>query len=326
MRVFRIAGRILIGVLAGLLLLLVLLHLLVTVLYFDFFNHAKGEFIIPGLDTPFVPQGFDYIPGQGQFLISGYMNDGTASRVYVRESDGDVFCTTLQQTDGGPYTGHAGGICHNGDYVYIAGESGVDVFLLKDVLSGQSARMQGTVNTGYEMAYCGFYNGYLLAGNFYYPGTFETPANHRIVSPAGDSNTGLMTVFAMDSTAQFGINSVPVAAFSTPGQVQGFCFTDDNTIVLSTSYGMHSSTLQFYSVDTSRTSTLEVCGNQVPVFYLDSANKYNQVKLPPMAEELVHRNGRIYILCESASNKYFYGKFIRGYQVFSYDYQDEQVK
>lgn len=322
MRALRIVGRILLGFFSAMILLIVLLHLLVTVFYFDYFSHAKGEFIIPGLDTPFVPQGFDYIPGQGQYLISGYMNDGTASRVYVRESDGDLYSTLLQQSDGRDYTGHAGGICHNGEYVYIAGASGVDVFLLNDVLSGQTAQQLGTVSTGYEMAYCGFYNGYLLAGNFYYPGTYETPANHRIVTPAGDSNTGLMTVFAMDATAPLGINPAPVAAFSTPGRVQGFCFTEDNTIVLSTSYGLHSSTLQFYSVDTSRRSTLEVCGKQVPVYYLDSANQSNLVRLPPMAEELVHRNGRIYVLCESASNKFIYGKFIRGYQVFSYDYHE----
>lgn len=322
MRALRIAGRILLGLFSVIVLLLVVLHLLVTVLYFDYFSHAKGEFVIPGLDTSFVPQGFDYIPGQGQYLISGYMDDGTASRVYVRENDGDVYSTTLQQSDGGDYTGHVGGICHNGEFVYFAGAHGVDVFLLKDVLSGQTARMLGTVNTGYEMAYCGFYNGYLLAGNFYYPGTFETPANHRIVTPAGDSNSGLMTVFAMDATAEFGVNPAPVAAFSTPNRVQGFCFTDDYTIVLSTSYGLHSSTLQFYSIDTSRASTLEVCGKQVPVYYLDSANQSEEVRLPPMAEGLVHRNGRIYVLCESASSKYIFGKFIRGYQVFSYDYDE----
>ena len=322
MKALRIAGRILLGCLAATILLLVLLHLLVTVFYFDYFNHARGEFIIPGLDTPFVPQGFDYFPGEDRYLISGYMDDGTASRVYVRQSDGDVFSVSLQQSDGTAYTGHAGGICHNGDYVYIAGDSGVDVFLLEDILLQRPARMLGTVSTGYEMAYCGIYNGYLLAGNHFYPGSYETPANHRIVTPAGDSNTALMTVFAMDMTAEFGINPVPVAALSTPGLVQGFCFTDENTIALSTSHGLLSSNLQFYSIDTTHSSTLEVCGHRVPVYYLDSANQVDQVRLPPMAEELVHRNGRIYVLCESASNKYVFGRFIRGYQVFSYDYQN----
>ena len=321
MRVFRIAGRILIGVLAGLLLLLVLLHLLVTVLYFDFFNHAKGEFIIPGLDTPFVPQGFDYIPGQGQYLISGYMNDGTASRVYVRESDGDVLCTTLQQTDGGPYTGHAGGICHNGDYVYIAGESGVDVFLLKDVLSGQSARMQGTVNTGYEMAYCGFYNGYLLAGNFYHESTYETPEKHRITTPAGDANTALITVFREDFTSELGVDPVPVAAISTPGKVQGICFTSDEQIVLSTSYSVASSHLYYHNIDLDRRGTVEACGQRVPLFFLDSVTLSHTATLPPMSEELVFKDGNVLILCESACNKYIFGKFFRGYQVYSYDHE-----
>lgn len=322
MRVFRIAGRVLIGVLAGLLLLFVLLNLLVTVFYFDYFSHAKGEFIIPGLNTPFVPQGFDYVAGHNYYLISGYMDDGTASRVYVREGDGDTFSVPLEATDGTAYTGHAGGICHSGEYVYIAGKNGVDVFSLKDILAQQPARQLGTVVTGYKMAYCGVYNGYLLTGNFYYPGVYDTPANHRIVTPAGDSNTGLLTVFALNTGAEFGVAPEPVAAFSTPGQVQGFCFTDENTIALSTSYGLMSSHLQFYSIDLTHSSTLDVCGQLVPVYYLDSANLVDEVRLPPMAEELVHRNGRIYVMCESASNKYIFGKFIRGYQVFSYDYKE----
>lgn len=322
MKALQVAGKILIGIAAAIVLFLVVLYICVTASFFEFFSHSRGEFVIPGLNTPFVPQGFEYVSGQNLYLICGYMSDESASRVYVRDEAGDTFCSELLNADGSAYLGHAGGVCYNGDFVYIAGDNGLDVFLLSDILSGQPSRMQGTVITGYSMAYCSFYNGYLLAGNFYYPETYETPANHHIVTPAGDSNTGLITVFAMDSTETFGVKPTPVAAFSTSGRVQGMCFSDEGTIVLSTSYGFAPSELTFYSVDTLRKSSMDVRGQQVPIYYLDHANQIDQVRLPPMSEEIIHRNGRIYVLCESACSKYVFGRFIRGYQVFSYDYQD----
>lgn len=46
--------------------------------------------------------------------------------------------------------------------------------------------------------------------------------------------------------------------------------------------------------------------------YLDSGNEVEVIKAPPMSEELVYLNGKIYILCESASNKYIFGRLLRG--------------
>ncbi len=321
MKALKITGKVLLYVLVGLIVLLLLLRLGVTIRYFDYFNNSKSEFVIPGLNTAFVPQGFDYIERSDTYLICGYMNDDSASRVYVRHGD-DTHHVNLLYADGTPYRKHAGGICHNGAYLYIAGDDGVDVFSLHDVLEGRDAKKLGKILTGHDMAYCSFYDGYLLAGNFYHEKTYETPAHHRITTPAGDANTALITVFKADDDAAFGINPTPVAAFSTRGKVQGICFTSDEEIVLSTSYGVASSHLYRYRIDTLRATTIEVLGGEVPLYYLDSANLTDTITLPPMSEELVYRDGRIYVLCESACNKYFFGKFIRGYQVFAYNIND----
>ena len=37
-----------------------------------------------------------------------------------------------------------------------------------------------------------------------------------------------------------------------------------------------------------------------------------------MSEEIVYKDGRIYIMTESASNKYIFGKFMSGIEVYSY--------
>lgn len=319
MKGLKITGKVLLYILVALILLLLVLRFGVTAVYVDYFSNAKSEFVIPGLTTAFVPQGFDYIEDSDIYLICGYMSDDTASRVYVRNGEGQTHYSSLLNADGTPYVKHAGGICFNGDYAYVAGNDGVDVFLLADILAGRDAKMLGKISAGYGMAYCSFYNGYLLAGNFYHPEIYETPAHHRITTPNGDANTSVITIFKADSAAEFGINPTPVAAISAREKVQGICFTSDSEIVLSTSYGFASSHLYFYQIDTGRSAAVEVLGTQVPLYYLDSANLTKTVELPPMSEELVYRDGRVWVMCESACNKYIYGKFIRGYQVFAYD-------
>lgn len=309
-------------IVVAMILILLLLRLGVTAWYFDYFNHVQSEFLIPGLNDHWVPQGFDYIEESDTYLMCGYMSDGTASRVYIRSGAEDKGYVNLLYPDGTPYVKHAGGICHNGDFVYVAGDDGVDVFLLSDILDGGDAKKLGKIVLGHDMAYCSFYNGYLLAGNFYHPETYETPAHHRITTPAGNANTSLITIFKPDDTAQFGIDPVPVAAISAPEKVQGICFTSGEEIVLSTSYSIGSSHLYYHRIDTARKGEVEACGVSVPLFYLDDATLTDTVTFPPMSEELVYRDGRVYILCESACNKYIFGKFVRGYQVYSYGPED----
>ena len=53
----------------------------------EFFDNAKKEWEIPGLETTFTPQGFSKIEGQNKYLISGYMNDESPSRVYVIDGE-----------------------------------------------------------------------------------------------------------------------------------------------------------------------------------------------------------------------------------------------
>lgn len=324
MKGLKIAGKVLLYVLVVLILLLLVLRLGVTAMYFDYFSNSESQFLVPGLTTAFVPQGLEYAAGVDCYLMSGYMNDGSASRVYVRDGEGETRFVELRNNDGTDYTRHAGGICTNGEYVYLAGKNGVEVFLLSDFMNGTSAVNVGRIETGYDVACCTYYNGYLLAADFYYPETYETPAEHRITTPAGDANTALITVFKANEGAQFGIDPTPVAAFSITGKVQGLCMTSEKEIVLSTSYGFATSHLYFYDIDTTRSSTIALMDTQVPLYYLDSANLTDTVELPPMSEEIICRDGKILVMCESACNKYIFGKFIRGYQVFAYDFQNER--
>lgn len=317
MKLPKILRNILIGLLLFVLVVLVVLQLGVTVKYWDYYRNSDAGFAIPGLMDNFVPQGFDWDEATDTYFMCCYMSDNTSSRIYIRFADGTTRSTSLYHADGSVYDKHAGGICHNGDFIYVAGDDGIDVFSLEQVIMGGDAYMLGTIPTGHDMAFCSFHEGYLFAGNFYYPEHYETPAHHRIVSPAGDHNTSLITVFRADENAEFGIGPNAVAAISAPDKVQGMCFTE-NGIVLSISWSLTDSNLLFYSYDVQRVGSVEVLTGEVPLYYLDSENLVYTAVLPPMSEELVYRDGKVEVMCESACNKYIYGKLIRGWRVFEY--------
>jgi hypothetical protein len=309
-------------VLIAVLAVLLVLQVGVTVRYWDFFTNSRIQFLVPGLTDKFVPQGFEYMARLDAYLVSGYMSDGSASRVYVRDSKGDTIYGSLYNRDGTPYTDHAGGVCVNGSYVYLPGDNGVDVFLLHDIVKG-AATCLGTIEMGYRVDFCSFVDGYLLVGNFQYDGHYATPEFQHITTPAGDKNKGLITVFKADEKATFALDRNAVAAFSIREKVQGVCVTEDRKIILSTSWGTTDSVLYVYDLDTSRSEMMATVSGVVPMYYLDSANLTKTIIAPPMAEEMVCKDGRVLIMNESSSSKYIFGRFIRGSWVYGYDLSAE---
>ncbi|MDE7379894.1 MAG: hypothetical protein K2N14_02465, partial [Clostridia bacterium] len=275
----------------------------------------------PGLNDGFVGQGRDYIEEEQAFITCGYnAKKGECSLVYYIDKNGKSRCTKLKNADGTNYTGHTGGIAHYKEYFYITGNDGCDVFALADLLEGKSESvMLGEVKTFMDPAYCNVHNGKFYTGSFYRAGNYETPKEQRMTTPAGDANTAIITVFDIDDSAAdtFYISPEPVAAYSTRGLVQGMTFTEDQ-IVLSTSYGLAASYLYYYDNPSISGDQLTLNGKNIPLYYLDSACLAKTVKAPPMSEEIVYLDGRIYIMTESASNKYIFGKFMSGNHLYSF--------
>ena len=328
---------------------------------FEFYNNSDVVFKTPGVDdSNFVPQGMAYIVEKDTFLFTGYMGkpilgklgDDVASRVYVRNSNGDVTFTRLLNADGTPYTDHTGGVEYFGDYVYVTGEDshGLDVFSAADILAGKSeTKMLGTVKTYNSPAHCYTFSDadgqrYILAGSYHKDETvYLTPDHERITTPAGDKNTSVMTVFKLDSDAEFGVQPNPIAIISAKEMIQGICMTPDGQMVISSSWGLAKSKLFFY--DLSKVQCTEgytykgiiTYGdlenpdaekyeeefefNNIPLYYVDSSCLVNTVTAPPMSEELVCLDGRIIVFCESACNKYLFGKLTTGYDTYGYNYE-----
>ena len=313
---------------------LALLHLIDKLAYRSFYSNAEVAFATPGVNDGFVQQGLDYVEEDKIFLVAGYTSNGTASRVYVVDERGNAAYTELKNADGSDYLGHTGGIARNGEFVYITADDGLDVFAYADVVGdAASAKKLGEVPTYNDPAYCYIHNGYLLAGSFYIEGTYETPERERVTTPNGDRNTSAINVFKLDGSKEFGIDPIPRAVISTGGLVQGMCVTEKGKVVLSTSYGLRSSQLIIYDTsDLPKEENYRLAGTTedgetfafegLTRYYLDGGSLAETVKAPPMSEEIVYRNGKIYIMNESACNKYIFGKFTSGRNIYAYSYAE----
>lgn len=307
------------------LMVILLLFKLGERLYFNsFYSNAQVEFAIPGLMDGYIPQGFDYLEEEDAFLACGYMKDKSSSRVYLIQRDGSYTYTELRKANGDVYKGHTGGIEYFGDFLYITGADGLDVFSLKDVLEGKSqTKLLGEVSTfDLDPAHCFIHNGVIFVGSFYKAGDYDTPENHHFTTPAGDENKGGMISFDLDATAAFGVNPTPKAFYSVPSFVQGACVTDDGKLVLSTSWGISVSHLYVHNLEKihSYDKTTTVNGTEVPLYFVDSASLVDTINAPPMSEEIIYLEDKIWVMNESACNKYIFGKFTTGNDLYSYNY------
>ena len=158
----------------------------------------------------------------------------------------------------------------------------------------------------------------IYAGEFYREENYQTAETHKLTTAAGDYNQALIFAYHFsDDDALFGIDSEPFEVYSVTDLVQGMD-TCNGQIYLSTSYGTAVSHIYVYDKPESR-KELEIAGLSLPLYELDSSALRKDYKCPPMAEEIVCVDGRIYTMCESASNKYIFGKLTGAAKCYSTD-------
>lgn len=309
--------RILSGILALVLLAVGVFILRDRIMYSSFYKNAEKGMKIPGLWNGHVSQGFDYYEERGVYLTCGYDKSGGASRIYIMKGD-EATCVEMKLEDGSDHTGHTGGMDTYGDYLYITAADGCDLFLISDVFDGDGvAKRVGTVPTINDPAYCTIKGDLLYTGSFYDAGKYETPMEHRMKTPAGDQNMAIMSVYDLDPTTGKPKSEIPNLVFSTTSQIQGMTFVGDRVMVLASSYGLSTSKLRFYDLAKlpETQGVLKVGEAEVPVLYLDSTSLIETVEAPPMAEEIVWKDDRIWIMNESACTKYWFGKLTSGTRV-----------
>lgn len=322
----KMTGKRLLLVVLCSLLALILLVLFGGCAYFrlpvlSYYRASEKAFRIPGLSDGLIPQGLDYDERTDLFWVGGYCTDGSASPVYlVRRSDGSLYKTLyLASPSGEDFCGHAGGLTVVGDYVYVAGGADCCLYVyscdeMMTAEDGASVRSLGCFETGtgedaLHVSFVSFDGRYVYAGEFYRDPNYLTPSSHHKVTPSGESHQALALAYEVVADGGvFGLRSEPSFGMTLPDMVQGMCFEEER-VYLSTSWGASFSRLYEYSFGhLGEPEELSLFGSVIPLYHLDSSAMTGEWKWPPMAEEIVFADGKLYTMCESASAKYQFGK------------------
>ncbi len=303
-KVLRIAaltvGIIILAAVGLVLLTLLTLNVAKFFIYSDYYDIKTNICPNPGLGDGFVCQGIAVSEKDGVILVSGYMNDKTASRVYVQHLNSKkTICVELMKPDGKPFTGHAGGIAITGNNVYIANGSKIYTISLSKFTEAQNRDQvyvgEGTkVNNSASFVYTD--ETYLYVGEFHDGGKY---VKEHPYETAEGTHHAIVTRYSIDDL------KTPDRIYSIRDKVQGICFTPDGRVVMSTSYGLTDTVYYVYNESEARDSTLTLDG--APVYLLEKCVK--EIKGPAMGEDLDWYDGKVITLTESASDKYIFGKF-----------------
>lgn len=300
----------------------------------EYYDNSERAFEIPGLSTSFVPQGFCYAEKDDLFLAGGYMTDKTASTIYAinKDSGKTLKSVSLYKDENTPYTGHCGGVAVFEKYIYVADGSDkclvvFDYTQFKNANDGDKLVSIGTFSTGNVKPSCVSVSGSgssakLFIAEFYREGNYDTADSHKITTPNGDKNTALAVQFSLtkySNKSTFCIDKEPKRVYSLREQVQGLTLSGNN-IYLSTSYGLAFSEIFAYNTTKCSKGKIDILDyKDVELYYLDSLSLITSFKAPPMSEEMVILNKKLYIMNESASNKYIFGKLTDGKWCYATD-------
>jgi hypothetical protein len=145
---------------------------------------------------------------------------------------------------------------------------------------------------------------------------YETKPEHAYTTPAGDEHHAWVCRYALDSEG-FIESHTPTQVISIREQVQGFAVKDD-VYMLSSSWGISTSKLDFYKGLANSNTAVTVNNSQVPLYYLDSSNHTQTVDMPAFSEDLTVIDDYILVSFESACNKYVIGKFFGANKLIAY--------
>ena len=328
-------------ILAGFIISVVAVAIVVLVtgrLYFripaqDYYKASTKAFLIPGLSDGLVAQGIDYVEPSGVYLVGGYQKDGSASRIYRvdKESGRAKGYVVLGDKDGNGIAPHAGGLAANGKYLYVAGDEDtfVYVFDLDEVLSGNSGNVvktKGTFDTKFgnievRADFMCFADGKFFVGEFYREPNYPTPDSHIYTGASGETNHAMALSFKVNSDLEFGLEKQAFEVYSLPEKVQGIAVYDGK-IWLSQSYATATSIISSYDVSGKSSGVIDNEIGTAKIYSLDGKTLVSTFKAPPMAEEIVFVDGRMLIMCESASSKYLFGNITGGRWCYATDIKE----
>lgn len=278
-------------------------------IYRDYYAHRTVICKNPGLSDGFICQGLAASEENGVFLVSGYMKDKSASRIYITNKQNESYFVSLYK-EKKAFTGHAGGIATTGESVYIASGSRIYTLSLSDILSAGNGDVidvgEGTeVNNNASFVFTD--EEHLYVGEFH---DGEKHVTEHTFETEDGVYSAIVTKYALSDL------NTPVKIYSVRDRVQGVCFAPNGKVVLSTSYGLSDSVYYFYDEkDATELSGQTLDG--MPIYALTKCTK--EIKGPAMSEDMDYYNGMAICLTESASDKYIFGKLFFANKIYGLD-------
>lgn len=305
----RLLWKIPLGILLSIFALLLVvwggLNLIKFALFSTYYGNLDRLCRNPGLGDGFICQGISAVEEEGVILTSGYMKDGSASRIYITNEENESRFVKLQE-NGKDFVGHACGLAVTGGQVYLANEdSHLYVLSLEEVLQNDVVEIRSSFEVNNHASYVFTDDVSLYVGEFH-------DGTHYICEHENETEDGVY----MSIVTRYDLQDLrtPKEIWATRNKVQGICFTNGK-VVLSTSYGLAASEFYIYEEDKATESGKELDG--APVYYLDHA--LSSFSGPSMSEDLDVYQGKVITLFESASNKYLFGKFFFANYIASLD-------
>ncbi len=288
----------------------------------EYYTLSEKAFRIPGLSEGVIGQAL--CADGDDFLMAGYMKDGSATRLYViGRGDGQVRkCLTLADEEGRDLAAHAACMAVHGGWIYITGDTACALYAfeksaLETAPDGgklscagrfEPAALKGRMRVDI-VSVCG---DSLAVGEFYHEPGYPTPASHHLTAPDGSERHALCLLFPLREGAPLGIGDTPQAAWSIPDTVQGIEIAGGRAY-FSLSWGLSLSACEVHDltrVAERKGFTWE--GAALPLYVFDSSSLAKRLVLPPMSEQMAYTDGRLYTLSESASARYLFGRLYGG--------------
>ena len=218
------------------------LNLLKPVIYPEYYSIKSDLCTNPGLSDGFVCQGICAYEGEKEdkIFVSGYMKDGSNSRIYVTDLNNNSYYVNLLTPEGEDFIGHAGGIAIQGEMVFVADDSALWLFPIEHLLdaeNGDFIRFSRTLPVNNAASFVFGFDEYILVGEFHDGENYITDNYYK--TPNGDENHAIVSIYDdLDVYKGDGKELLPEGIISIPDKVQGICSTPDGKLIMSTSYGL----------------------------------------------------------------------------------------
>ncbi len=328
-KALKITG-IVVGSLVGLFLLL---YLVLALIGAGSYGEARGvrEYAcdIAGISEGIAPQGLAYSKEKDLYIQTGYGSDNV-TLLYIVEN-GNARRVKLADENGETLKGHAGGVTCTKDCVYIANGAQLQLFSLAELTAADAdtaVKVKRSYPVDNNAAYCHSNDTELFVGEFYRAGNYETEQSHYYTTPEGEDNKAIVSCYKLDAQGllvEENGQPYPEYCISVTGLVQGFVL-ENGTAILSRSYGLVNSSLEFHSLPKDGGATISVkfrrntqaVEKTVPLYYLGEATMVKTLTLPAFSEDLTVVNGRVAVTNEASANKYIVGKFFGSHVVYTY--------